>query len=138
LPPNSGVSDTVAVFESPVDSLSHQVLYPGFGGWRLSLGCTALSALTNFLERHSEVKNCIACVDADDAGNRAAVKIANIQGITVARSVPLAGKDWNDVLTITKSSNKTSLIGQLEAAKAIANEINSPTGKERSGGAVCL
>jgi len=53
IPPISGDSDTVAVFESPVDALSHQTLYPNLDCWRLSLGCTALAALTNFLERHN-------------------------------------------------------------------------------------
>jgi hypothetical protein len=65
LPPLNPKSDTVSVFESAVDCLSHQMLYPGFGGWRLSLGCTAPAALTNFLERHGEVKNCIVCTDND-------------------------------------------------------------------------
>jgi hypothetical protein len=137
LPPSSGGSDTVAVYESPVDTLSHQALYPGFGGWRLSLGCTALSALTHFLERHSEVKNCVVCVDNDDAGNKAAAKIADIPSITATRSLPFVGKDWNDAL-ISVRNNKPSLIWQIEAAKAIATEINCPAGQERSGGTVCL
>jgi hypothetical protein len=122
LPPSGGVSDTVAVFESAVDALSHQVLFPNFHGWRLSLGCVALAALTNFLERHDEVKNCVVCVDNDIAGNKAAAKIADMQGITVTRVIPSAGKDWNDALKSTKS--KPSLMARLETAKNIAAELN--------------
>jgi len=43
--------DIVAVFESPIDALSHQTIYPDFTGWRLSLGCTSDGALLNFLKR---------------------------------------------------------------------------------------
>jgi hypothetical protein len=123
LPPIGGISDTVAVFESPVDALSHQVLFPGFDGWRLSLGGTSLAALTNFMERYGEVKNCIVCTDNDKAGEAAAVKIIGMEGITATRSLPSAGKDWNDALLSIRS--KPSLIERLEAAKTKAAEQNS-------------
>jgi len=103
LPSTNVKSDTVAVFESPIDALSHQALYPNFDGWRLSLGCTALSALNNFLERHNGVKNCVVCTDNDDAGNNAAQKIAEIQGIKVSRFPPPVGKDWNEFLQIKRN-----------------------------------
>jgi len=105
-PPTDLKSDTVAVFESPIDALSHQALCPKFDGWRLSLGCTALSALNNFLERHSGVTNCVVCTDNDDAGNNAAQKIAEIPGIKVSRFPAPAGKDWNEFLQIKKSEAK--------------------------------
>jgi hypothetical protein len=124
IPPFIQGIDTVAVFESPVDALSHQMMNPTFDGWRLSLGCTATSALTNFLERHGEVKTVVVCTDNDDAGNRAAMKIAEIPGIAVIRSLPPAGhKDWNDALKA--SASKPSLIGRLEAAKETAAEHNA-------------
>jgi len=125
LPPLSSHSDTVAVFESPVDALSHQSLYPSLDVWRLSLSSTALAALTNFLERHSEVNRVIACTDNDDAGNRAAVRITKLEGITVSRSIPPAGKDWNDTLIASLGEYRPSLIERLEAAKTIADERNA-------------
>ena len=103
IPPISGYSCAVAVFESPVDAISHQVLQPEYDGWRLSLGCTALAALTNFLERHSEVNSVIACTDNDDAGNRAAKRIAELPDITYTRIIPPAGKDWNEALQQTEN-----------------------------------
>ena len=124
LPPNMNGSNTVAVFESPIDSLSHQVLNPGFDGWRLSLGCTALAALTNFLERHGEVNSIVVCTDNDEAGNKAAKKITELPGISATRSLPPSGhKDWNDVTKL--GANKPSLIGRLEAAKGTAAEHNA-------------
>jgi len=125
LPPGDLHSDTVAVFESPVDALSHQTLYPGFGGWRLSLGCTSLTALTNFLERHSEVKTAVVCTDNDKAGNAAAERIANLPDISATRFLPSAGKDWNDALLSAISERKPSLIERLESAKTTAAELNS-------------
>jgi predicted deacylase len=139
LPPKKGVSDTVAVTESPVDALSHQALCPEFGGWRLSLGCTALAALTNFLERHGEVKTVVACTDNDGAGNKAAAKIAELPDIEVVRHLPPAGKkDWNDALMALRSVHKPSLIGRLEAAKVAAAETNGLAVREKAGDTFCL
>jgi hypothetical protein len=131
IPPSNPYSSTVAVFESPVDALSHQMLRSGFGGWRLSLGCTALSALTNFLERHDNVKTILVCTDNDDAGNKAAKKIAELPGIRPTRQIPPAGhKDWNDALIA--GANKPSLIGRLEDAKTEAAELNGINGQDNT------
>ena len=137
LSPKNGVSNTVAAFESPVDALSHQVLYPDFDGWRLSLGGTSLSALTHFLDRHKEVKSVVACTDGDKAGDAAAAKIIGLPGITGTRSIPLAGKDWNDMLMAHRNGNKPSLIGKLEAAKVTAAELNSLAKQEWAGDSKC-
>jgi len=138
LPPKNGVSDTVVVTESPVDALSHQTLCPEFDGWRLSLGCTALAALTNFLERHGEVKSVVVCTDNDQAGNKAAAKIAELPDIAVIRSFPPVGKkDWNDALMALKNGQKPSLIGRLEAAKVTAAEMNSLAVREKAGASLC-
>ena len=134
LPPTNVNSDTVAVFESAVDALSHQTLNPDFSGWRLSLDCVALAALTSFLERHSEVKTVVICTDNDKAGDIAAAQISQLQGITAARSPPLAGyKDWNDSLIAVKNKSKPSLIRRLEAAKTTVAESSGFAEKERKG-----
>ena len=139
LPPTGGGRDSVAVFESAVDALSHQTLCPEFGGWRLSLGCTALVALTKFLERHEEVRNVAVCTDNDKAGNAAAARIAKQPDIAVARFLPPDGsKDWNDALMAQRSVNKPSLLGRLEAAKSEVAETNRITERERTGDPPCL
>jgi hypothetical protein len=125
LPPRNSNSNTVTIFESPTDALSYQTLFPGFDGWFLSLGCTAIAALSNFLERHKYVKNCTVCTDNDDAGNTAAVKIAEIPGITVSRSLSPAGKDWNDFLVQTKLHNNESEVNILDDKRKNIRFINT-------------
>ena len=149
LPPINKGSDTVAVFESAVDALSHQSLCLDFDGWRLSLGCTALAALTNFLERHGNVNSVLVCTDKDKAGNIAAAKIAELQlqdlsqvtsqGISVVRLLPPDGKkDWNDALVAFRNEMKPSLISRLEAAKEAAAEENNYAGRGRASVSLCL
>ena len=98
LPPAKPGSSIVAVFESAIDALSHQMLFPEFDGWRLSLDGTSLVALTHFLECHPEISDCIICTDNDKAGNLAAVKIAKLEKVSSTRSLPHVGKDWNKTL----------------------------------------
>jgi hypothetical protein len=101
IPPKNPVTQTAACFESPIDAMSHACLSPGFDGWRLSLGGTALIALEHFLERHGEVKAIVVCTDSDEAGNQAAARIAELQGhgLSVTRGLPPDGEnDWNAAL----------------------------------------
>jgi hypothetical protein len=139
IPPIDGNSDTAAVFESPVDALSHQTLYPEFEGWRLSLGCASLASLKCFLERRSNIKGIVTCTDNDLAGNTAANKIAVLPGITAARSLPPNGaKDWNDALMAHMREEKPSLIGRLENAKVEAAIYDRVAGREQVRGGQCL
>ena len=111
LPPNNSQTGAVMVFESPIDALSHQTLcFSGqiepFDGYRLSLGGTALVALTWFLEQHMEVKSIVVCTDDDEAGNLAAAKISEFSGIEVTRLVPPIGNDWNDTLLAIQKAER--------------------------------
>jgi hypothetical protein len=98
IPPKSAGSAVLMVYESPIDLLSHTAMLPDFDGWRLSLGGTALTALTRFIGDHPEIRHCAVCTDNDEAGNRAAAEIAEKLQIEVSRSAPPAGKDWNEAL----------------------------------------
>ena len=127
LPPENPNNNTAALYESPIDCLSHQTLckqgyIPPFDGWRLSLGGTSTLALEHFLEQHPYIKHCLICTDADDAGNKAAdaiINIATINGITTVRSPPIYGTDWNDALQAIKNAERTQGKGQVrEQAKA--------------------
>ena len=105
LPPKNPKSQVVMLFESPIDCLSHQTLckrgdIPDYGGWRVSLGGTSSIALTHFLEQHPEISHCIIATDNDEAGNKAAERIADEISITSERVHPLHGKDWNDALLL--------------------------------------
>jgi len=112
LPPQDPNSNAVAVFESPVDALSHQTmckqgLIEPFGGWRLSLGGTSTSALEHFLALRSNITHCIICLDNDKAGNRAVEKFAGLPGITVERSLPAVGSDFNEMLQTLQRVERT-------------------------------
>ena len=105
IPPKNPETKAVMLFESPIDCLSHQTLCkcgisPDFDGWRVSLGGTASVALVHFLEQHTEINHCIIATDNDEAGNKAAERIANEIAITSERVHPLQGKDWNDALLL--------------------------------------
>ena len=120
LPPNARDCKTVIVFESPIDAFSHQTLYPEVDGYRLSLGGTALGALTHFLDIHKEVVNVTVCTDNDVAGKQAAAKIAELPNIAVSRSKPEQGKDWNEFLQITQRE-----VNEMQDARKDIRFINS-------------
>jgi hypothetical protein len=97
--------DILAVFESPIDALSHLCLYPNADTHRLSLGGTSDVALLAFLERNPQIRRVSLCLDADEAGRTAARKIkAFLEGggrfphITATIDPPGRGKDYNEAL----------------------------------------
>jgi len=101
--PSNPDSQSVMLFESPIDCLSHQTLckcgdIPDFDGWRLSLGGTASVAAHYFLSQHPEVSHCIIATDNDEAGHKIAQTLATEISVTTQRILPLHGKDWNDTL----------------------------------------
>jgi hypothetical protein len=110
LPPDDQATNEAAVFESPIDALSHKTLckqgiIPLFNGWRLSLGGTSLIALEHFIKQHPQVAHYHICTDNDNAGEMAAAKIAAMAGITSERSPPVVGNDWNDTLVAIQKLN---------------------------------
>ncbi len=102
-------STNIAVFESPIDALSHLSLcmdgYIHWDGWRLALGGGSTLALEYFLQHHPQVTHCLICTDNDDAGNIAAAKIAALPGgdarfshLRTTRDLPPHGSDYNEAL----------------------------------------
>jgi len=113
LPPDHPNSKEVAVFESPIDCLSHQTLCKQghilvFDGWRLSLGGTSTVALEHFLEQRPQITHCLICTDSDKAGDLVAEKITAISGITSERVSPIHGSDWNETLQVMKKAERTT------------------------------
>ena len=111
LPPDHPNSNAVAVFESPIDCLSHQTLCKQghvsvFDGWRLSLGGTSTVALEHFIKQHPQITRCLICTDNDKAGDIVVAKIAAIPGITSERIPPAHGSDWNDTLQAAKEAER--------------------------------
>jgi hypothetical protein len=120
LPPTNPYSDTVAVFESPIDALSHKTMsiqghIPRFDGWRLSLGGTSVLGLEYFLGHHPLVTRCIICTDDDEAGNRTAARIAEITNTMTKRLLPPTGADWNDALLALQKAERAQNRAQASA-----------------------
>lgn len=108
-PPQSPGSRHVAVFEAPIDALSHATLQELEGwkwnGYRLSLGGTSHAALISFLERHPEIRRVTLYMDHDLAGfvNARKIKIMlhedkRFRHIRVSVNPPRMGKDYNEKL----------------------------------------
>ena len=126
LPAENPDSRELIVFESPIDLLSHATLQQrgGLGdvmdkalhsatvtdlvldSHRLSLGGTSDVALIAYLERNPAIEQITLCLDADEAGQTAARKIAaklatdsRFEHISVFNRPPQNGaKDYNEVL----------------------------------------
>lgn len=108
-PPQKPGSRHVAVFESPIDALSHATLQELEGwkwdGYRLSLGGTSHVALTAFLERHPEIRRINLYMDNDLGGLKNARRIKamlheeqRFKHIRVGINPPRIGKDYNEKL----------------------------------------
>lgn len=109
LPPEQPGARQVAVFEAPLDALSHATLQERDGwkwnGHRLSLGGTSHVALTAFLERHPEIQRVVLHLDNDRAGLVNARKIKamlktdeRFSHVKVSVNPPHRGKDYNQDL----------------------------------------
>jgi len=108
-PPRNPGSRHVAVFEAPIDALSHATLQELKGwkwdGYRLSLGGTSHVALTAFLKRHPEIRRVSLYMDNDLGGLKNARRIKamlhedqRFRHIRVGVNPPRMGKDYNEML----------------------------------------
>lgn len=131
-PPEQPGSRQVAVFEAPIDALSHATLQEVEGwkwdGYRLSLGGTSGVALFSFLERHPEILRVTLYMDNDLAGLVNARKIRSalhkdprFKHIRVGINPPRTGKDYNEKLLCRLQQIKEDLdvSRQKEAAISI-------------------
>jgi len=109
IPSKNPDSRHLAVFEAPIDALSHATMQERRGwqwdGHRLSLGGTADVALIAFLERNPQITRVILHLDNDAAGLISARKIktklaadSRFKHIRVSVNPPHRGKDYNEAL----------------------------------------
>lgn len=117
IPAKNPGSRHLAVFESPIDALSHASLQYRNGwqwnGHRLSLGGTSPVALTAFLERNPQITRVVLHLDNDIAGLTAARKIKAqlaAKNLRVSVNPSRGGKDYNDaLLRVVNIERKPSL-----------------------------
>ena len=116
-PPQNPGSKHVAVFEAPIDALSHATLQELEGwkwdGYRLSLGGTSHVALIAFLERHPEIRRVNLYMDNDLGGLKNARRIKamlreipRFKHIRVGINPPRIEKDYNEKLLHTREQIK--------------------------------
>jgi len=109
IPAKNPKSRHLAVFEGPVDALSHATLQRRKGwewdGHRLSLGGTSPVALAAFLERNPQIRRVILHLDNDAPGIIAARRIKatlaadkRFRHLRVSVRLPRVGNDYNEVL----------------------------------------
>jgi len=130
-PPKEPGSKHLAVFEAPIDTLSHATLQEIQGwkwdGYRLSLGGTSHVALTAFLERHPEIRRVTLYMDNDLAGITNARKIKTMlredvrfKHIRVSVKPPRQGKDYNEKLIQTLEQKKALQLPSRQKQAAIS------------------
>lgn len=133
IPAVSGQGRHVAVFEAPIDAMSHASLQRrqgwNWGGHRLSLGGTSGVALISFLERNPQIQRVILHLDNDNAGIIAARKIKatlaadrRFHHIRVSVNPPHDAKDYNELLLQIISAEREQK-QQGRAAKGAAITI---------------
>lgn len=127
-PPKNPNCRYAAVFEAPIDALSHATLQELEGwkwdGYRLSLGGTSHVALVSFLERHPEIRRVNLYMDNDLGGLKNARRIKamlredrRFKHIRVGINPPRSGKDYNEKLLQTREQMKhQQLCRQKKAA----------------------
>jgi hypothetical protein len=109
LPAKKPGSRHLAVFEAPIDALSHATIQLREGwawdGHRLSLCGTSDVALMAFLERNPQITRVALCLDNDEPGQTAAKNIQatlssdeRFSKLRVSFNPPAAGNDYNEAL----------------------------------------
>lgn len=89
------------VFEAPIDMLSFINLFPK--DWQersyVSLGGVAGKAMVHFLSEHPEIETVFLCLDSDQAGDEACLRLVEEipEQMKIFRLMPTK-KDWNEIL----------------------------------------
>jgi len=117
IPAVGGQGRHVAVFEAPIDAMSHASIQRrqgwNWGGHRLALGGTSDVSLISFLERNPQIHRVILHLDNDKPGIIAARKIKNtlaaderFKHIRVSVNPPRGANDYNALLLRTIEAEK--------------------------------
>lgn len=102
-----GKTDTLLIFESPIDLLSYLTLLKVYGkslknNHMISMGGLSIIPIKNYLKKYPEITNLILCVDNDDAAHRFCDKLnKEFDNYTINRHIPKK-KDFNEELVFLK------------------------------------
>ena len=128
--PNTNPNAYLAIFESPIDAMSHKDLLSTIGndwdGHRLSLGGVVSKALDNFLEQNPGITHIWLCLDKDKAGHEANKRIIGEllqdprhKNIKVTVSIPPLGKDWSESLVAVRQMQRDISHNQQKQAAQV-------------------
>ncbi len=105
-----GKSDTIYVFESPIDLLSHLTLQKKDNkNWRdthcLALGGVSTIALDCYLQCYANINELVLCLDNDESGQEAMKRICveyESNEYLIRILLPENGKDYNESLFLVR------------------------------------
>lgn len=107
----NGKSNTVYVFEAPIDAMSHASLVKLGSGdwsqdWRISLGGISDQGLSQFLSTHKQIKNICFATDNDEQGEAVLNDTYNPDGSIRSKGYINKYKDMGYNVHREKSNNK--------------------------------
>ncbi|MFT9495047.1 DUF3991 and toprim domain-containing protein [Anaerosolibacter sp.] len=124
-----GTSNTVCVFEAPIDLMSYLSLLKyhevhEFRHHMISLGGVADKALDYYLKLHPEIERIVLCIDNDEAGHFACERLNEKyhDHYKILRHSPI-GKDFNDDMLSINNCTKLALV--KEPTRRYVNEIDT-------------
>lgn len=124
-----GQSHEIYVFEAPIDMLSYITLHPV--NWReysyVALCSVSDRALMHQLEQNGHIERILLCLDGDEAGQAATLRISEkLKGsgyIEVSVLSPIH-KDWNEDLLFTKDMERPA--ATYSEDREVAREWTQP------------
>jgi len=109
--PAQQTTDTVFVFEAPIDLMSYCTLHRTLTANAVALCGLSDNALASYLQDNPHLKRIVLCLDTDEPGQAAAKTITQKygeRGYTVFIDVPPNGKDWNEYLQHRQATRERS------------------------------
>ena len=123
-----GTSNTLFVFEAPIDMLSYLTLYPD--NWQehsyIALNGVYENAMLRALETHDNLTEIILCVDNDEGGIEAVDRLSDLlkeKGYTDIQRYAPEYKDWNECLKARNGAE--ALPAALHRRKQIYLDLTS-------------
>lgn len=117
---HSGTGNELYVFESAIDLISFVQLFPENLKEQsyLALGGVGGKALEHFLTTHKNVKDVYLCLDSDEAGDNACLRLAKQipESLRIIRIKPTL-KDWNELIQNLDSMEFPSILDSYEINK---------------------
>ncbi|NPE22823.1 DUF3991 domain-containing protein [Fusibacter sp. A1] len=128
-----GKTNTLCVFEAPIDLMSYLTLLKyhkvnNFSHHMISLGGVADKALDYYLKQHTEIKSIMLCLDNDEAGHFSCQQINEKyhESYHMQRHCPI-GKDFNEDLLSIRNNHQVSQAREPMDAYGVEQDVEEET-----------